>query len=125
MILMLLIVLFAISSYFFIKEIAENKKENDISFNEFFENHKLKILSKNKEYNDLKSKKRKTYDKYPEIMHLIEDSVPMTFDVEKVQAFDELQTICSMMDKIEVKEAYKLGAKESYIYMQYMDMLKI
>ena len=28
------------------------------------------------------------------------------------------------MDKIEVKEAYKLGAKESYIYMQYMDMLK-
>ena len=29
-ILMLLIVLFAISSYFFIKEIAENKKENDI-----------------------------------------------------------------------------------------------
>lgn len=99
--------------------------ENDISFNEFFGNHKLKILSKNKEYNDLKSKKRKIYDKYPEIMHLIEDSVPMTFDVEKVQAFDELQTICSMMDKIEVKEAYKLGAKESYIYMQYMDMLKI
>ena len=49
----------------------------------------------------------------------------LTFDVEKVQAFDELQTICSMMDKIEVKEAYKLGAKESYIYMQYMDMLKI
>lgn len=30
--------------------------ENDISFYEFFENHKLKILSKNKEYNDLKSK---------------------------------------------------------------------
>ena len=30
-----------------------------------------------------------------------------------------------MMDKIEVKEAYKLGVKESYIYMQYMDMLKI
>lgn len=89
--------------------------ENDISFNEFFENYKLKILSKNKEYNDLKSKKRKIYDKYPEIMHLIEDSVPMTFDVEKVQDFNELQTICSMMDKIEVKEAYKLGAKESYI----------
>ena len=58
-------------------------------------------------------------------MHLIEDSSPMTFDVEKVQGFDELQTICSMMDKIEVKEAYKLDAKESYIYMQYMDMLKI
>ena len=58
-------------------------------------------------------------------MHLIEDSSPMTFDVEKVQGFDELQTICSMTDKIEVKEAYKLDAKESYIYMQYMDMLKI
>ena len=43
----------------------------------------------------------------------------------QIQIFDELQTICSMMDKIEVKEAYKLGAKESYIYMQYMDMLKI
>ena len=50
-----------------------------------------KNLSKNKEYNDLKSKKRKIYDKYPEIMHLIEDSVPMTFDVEKVQAFDSFQ----------------------------------
>ena len=43
----------------------------------------------------------------------------------QIQIFDELQTICSMMDKIEVKEAYKLGAKESYIYMQYMDILKI
>lgn len=99
--------------------------ENDISFNEFFENHKLKILNKNKEYNELKNKKKKIYDKYPEIMHLIEDSIPMTFDDEKVQAFDELQTIFSMMDKVELKEAYKLGAKESYIYMQYMDMLKI
>ena len=29
-ILMLLIVLFAISSYFFVKEFAENKKENDL-----------------------------------------------------------------------------------------------
>ena len=94
-----------------LKNINSHGYTNDISFNEFFENHKLKILSKNKEYNDLKSKRRKIYDKYPEIMHLIEDSVPMTFDVEKVQAFDELQTICSMMDKIEVKEAYKLGAK--------------
>lgn len=99
--------------------------ENDISFNEFFENHKLKILNKNKEYNELKNKKKEIYDKYPEIMHLIEDSIPMTFDDEKVQAFDELQIILSMMDKIELKEAYKLGVKESYIYMQYMDMLKI
>lgn len=35
----------------------------------------------------------------------------MTFDVEKVQALVNSQTICSMMDKIEVKEAYKLDAK--------------
>ena len=33
-------------------------------------------------------------------MHLIEDSSPMTFDVEKVQACDELQTI--WMDKKEL-----------------------
>ena len=41
--------------------------ENDISFYEFFENHKLKILSKNKEYNDLKSKKRKIFKNFEKI----------------------------------------------------------
>ena len=85
--------------------------ENDITFNEFFENHKLKILSKNKEYNDLKSKKKKIYDKYPEIMHLIEDSVPMTFDVEKVQAFDSFQIKVPMNAKILGKQFKATGGK--------------
>ena len=49
----------------------------------------------------------------------------MTFDNERVEAFCELQTILSMIDKLELKEAYKMGAKDSYIYMQSMDMLKI
>ena len=33
----------------------------------FFENYKLKILSKNKEYNDLKSKKRKIFKNFEKI----------------------------------------------------------
>ena len=49
----------------------------------------------------------------------------MNFDQEKVEAFCELQTILSIIDKLELKEAYKMGAKDSYIYMQSMDMLKI
>ena len=46
-------------------------------------------------------------------------------DNERVEAFCELQTILSMIDKLELKEAYRMGAKDSYIYMQSMDMLKI
>ncbi len=33
----------------------------------FFENHKLKILSKHKKYNDLKSKKRKIFKNFEKI----------------------------------------------------------
>ena len=58
-------------------------------------------------------------------MHLIEDNTPMNFDKERAEAFCESQTILSMIDKLELKEAYKMGAKDSYIYMQSMDMLKI
>ena len=94
--------------------------ENDLSFNDFFDQ-----LSKRQDYINLKNRKHEIYDKYPEIMHLIEDNTPMTFDNERVEAFCELQTILSMIDKLELKEAYKMGAKDSYIYMQSMDMLKI
>ena len=58
-------------------------------------------------------------------MHLIEDNKPMTFDKDRAEVFNELITIFSLIDKMELKEAYKLGAKDSYIYMQSMNMLKI
>ncbi len=99
--------------------------ENDLSFNDFFDQHRVNILYKRQDYINLKNRKHEIYDKYPEIMHLIEDNTPMTFDNERVEAFCELQTILSMIDKLELKEAYKMGAKDSYIYMQSMDMLKI
>lgn len=99
--------------------------ENDLSFNDFFDQHRVNILYKRQDYINLKNRKNEIYNKYPEIMHLIEDNTPMTFDKEKAEAFCELQTILSMIDKLELKEAYKMGAKDSYIYMQSMDMLKI
>ena len=99
--------------------------ENDLSFNDFFDQHRVNILYKRQDYINLKNRKNKIYNKYPEIMHLIEDNTSMTFDKEKAEAFCELQTILSRIDKLELKEAYKMGAKDSYIYMQSMDMLKI
>ena len=99
--------------------------ENDLSFNDFLDQHRVNILYKRQDYINLKNRKNKIYNKYPEIMHLIEDNTSMTFDKEKAEAFCELQTILSMIDKLELKEAYKMGAKDSYIYMQSMDMLKI
>ena len=49
----------------------------------------------------------------------------MNFGKEEMKAFNELVTIFSLMDTLELIEAYKLGAKEAYIFFEEMDMLNI
>ena len=99
--------------------------ENDMSFNEFFENHKMKHLEVREDYFKLKEYKREIYKKYPELQHFIEDNKCITFNEELLDAFNKLVYISSNMDKLELKEAYKLGARDCYIFMEDTDMIAI
>jgi hypothetical protein len=107
------------------KYIDSFMNENELSFNDFFEKHRLNHIVKRKDYIELKNKRNKIYSKYPELQHFIEDNRPINFNDELMDVFNELVTIYFLMDKIELKEAYKLGARDSYIFMEDMDMINI
>jgi len=99
--------------------------ENDMSFNDFFENFKMKHLENREDYIELKKCKKELYEKYPELQHFIEDNKCINFNEELLDAFNKLVYIYSCMDKLELKEAYKLGARDCYIFMEDTDMVAI
>lgn len=98
--------------------------ENELSFNDFFDIHRVNCICKKAEYIELKRKKNEIYNKYPEILHFIEDNKPMNFNEDTIKAFNELISIYSFTNKIELKEAYKLGAKDCYVFMEDMNIIK-
>lgn len=51
------------------------------------------------------------------------DNVELTYDDEN--ALNDLLSLQRELDIIELKEAFKLGFKEAYIYFESMDMLNI
>lgn len=99
--------------------------ETEETFSEFFEKHVEKHLLDRTDYLELTKQKNLIYNKYPQIRNFIQDKIPMNFDVAETEALYELMTIFSKMNDLEIVEAYKLGARDCYIFMEEMDMLKI
>ena len=65
------------------------------------------------------------YEKYPKLREFIEDEIPMNFGVEETDAFIELYSLYDKLQIIELLEAFKLGAKEAYIFFEEQGMLNI
>ena len=106
----------------------KNNKWSDewnVRYKEFLEEHKRKNLINREDYIELQEESKKIYEKYPQIREFVENNKPMNFGKEEMKAFKELVTIFSLMDTLELIEAYKLGAKEAYIFLEEMDMLNI
>jgi len=99
--------------------------QNHDAFTDSFEEHKRKNLINREDYIELQEESKKIYEKYPQIREFVENNKPMNFEKEEMKAFNELVTIFSLMDTLELIEAYKLGAKEAYIFLEEMDMLNI
>lgn len=98
---------------------------NDMSFNDFFEKHKMKHLENREDYIELKKCKKEIYEKYPELQRFVEDNKCINFNEELLEAFNKLVYIYSCMDKLELKEAYKLGARDCYVFLVDTDMRPI
>lgn len=99
--------------------------ENEETFSEFFEKHIEKHILHRADYLELIKQKNLIYNKYPQIRNFIQDKIPMNFEVAETNALYELMTIFSKINDLEILEAYKLGFRDCYIFMEEMDMLKI
>ena len=91
-----------------------NKNKN--TFNEYFSlNIKYKIQDK-EDYKEIMDSIHAIYDKYPNLREFIEDEIPMNFGIEETDAFIEVYSLYDKLQIIELLEAFKLGAKEAYIF---------
>ena len=100
-----------------------NEENNNI--NEYF-HFKIKERLENREdYLEIKNQINEIYKKYPEIQSFIEDGVPTNFDKEKTKCFYSLYGLLDRIHILELKEVFKLGAKEAYIFFEEQDMLNI
>lgn len=94
-------------------------------FSELIGKRIKKNLYNREDFLELKTKRNKIYEEFPGIRNFIEDGEPMNFEKKETEAFYQLVTISEAMKTLEIKEVFKLGAKEAYIFFEEQDMLNI
>lgn len=116
------------------KEILLNKiysKENAKSFFDeytddfldYLEVNRIKIVRENAEYKELENKISKIKADNPNVRTFLEEreAVPLT-EVEQNAVLDILE-IQGKMDNIEMKEVFKLGGREMFVFIKQMKLL--
>ena len=100
-----------------------NEYSNDLLH--YFEKHRAKNLINRKDYKELRDKKRVIMEKYPKARMFLEDEKIQDMTHEELNAILQIISIEHKINIIEMKEAFKLGGKEAYIYAEEMDMIRI
>lgn len=92
-------------------------------FLNYLEVNRIKIVRENAEYKDLEDEISKIKADNPNVRAFLEDreAVPLT-DVEQNAVLDILE-IQDKMDNIEMKETFKLGSREMFIFIKQMRLL--
>lgn len=116
------------------KEILLNKiysKENTKSFFDeytddfldYLETNRMKIVRENAEYKELENQIKNIKEENPNVRTFLEEreAVPLT-DVEQNSVLDILE-IQGKMDNIEMKEVFKLGSREMFVFIKQMKLL--
>lgn len=100
-------------------------EEYSDDFADYFDKHKfLKIIDK-PEYKKLNKKVCDLKEKYHNVVSFLEDKTYFKLTEEEMKVVSKILELQLEMDFIELKESFKLGFKEAYIYFESMDMLKI
>ena len=94
-------------------------------FEEYFDRHRVDNLKNRSDYAELKDEEREIFEKYPAIRDLFENDIVEGFSKEEKEAVSREFSIESTRNRIERKEAFKLGFKEAYIFFEEMGMLNI
>ena len=94
-------------------------------FFEYFDKYKVSNIMKNREYKRINQQIGRLKEKYPNVTLFLEDKENIWLNNAEQKAILEILKLQGELDIIELKEAFKLGFKEAYIYFKSVDMLKI
>lgn len=100
-----------------------NKYSTD--FYEYFDKHIVENVIKKGEYKRLEDEIKKIKNKYPNLVILLEDREDVDLSYTDEKALNEILSLEREINIIELKESFKLGFKEAYIYFESMNMLNI
>lgn len=99
--------------------------QNEDNFLQFFEKHRQDTLLKRKYYIELEKEKEKILDEFPKVADYLENGRILDMTDDEKQAVLKVIDIDEEIKVKELKEAFKLGFKEAYIYFEDMNMLSI
>lgn len=99
--------------------------EYNTDFEEYFENHRFNKILQIPKYKDFNKKICRIKEGHPNVIAFLEDNELTDLDKEDKEAILKIIELHDELIKIEIKEAFKLGFKEAYIYFESMDMLSI
>ena len=94
-------------------------------FLDYFERHKVLNVMQGKEYKIINQRICSLKEKYPKVILFLEDRENVDLSYEEENVINEILKLQEELNIIELKESFKLGLKEAYIYFESMDMLKI
>lgn len=100
-----------------------NKYSTD--FYEYFDKHIVENVIKKGEYKRLEDEIKKIKNKYSNLVILLEDREYVDLSYTDEKALNEILSLEREINIIELKESFKLGFKEAYIYFESMNMLNI
>ena len=92
-------------------------------FFEYFERHKN--IKKNKEYFELITQIEYLKTKYPKVRSFLEDKEIINFSETEKMGLLKILDLQEELSILDLKESFKLGFKEAYIYFRSMNMLNI
>lgn len=95
------------------------------SFMQLFEVAREKHLLNREDYKTISDKMVEIMEEFPKARSFLQDEVITDMTDDEKDAVLRIIDLKEQIKVIEYKEAFKLGAKEMYIFLEDMDMLNI
>lgn len=99
--------------------------ENGMNFMQYFEKHREEKLLNREDYHELEEQYKNIANQFPKALDFLENENVGGLTLEEQNAILELIDLKEQIKVIELKEGYKLGFKEAYIFFEEMGMLNI
>ena len=99
--------------------------EYSTDFYEYFDRHLVQNVIKKGEYKEISDKIKNIKKQYPNLVLLLEEQENVELSFKEEDVLNEIISLERKLNMIELKEAFKLGFKEAYIYFESMNMLNI
>jgi hypothetical protein len=99
--------------------------EYSTDFYEYFDKHLVRNVIKKGDYKKIEDEIKEIKNKNPNMVTLLEEREDVDLTYEDEKALNEILSLERELNIIELKESFKLGFKEAYIYFESMGMLNI